>query len=210
MATCRDCFHCNPCHEMWLIAVSQEDDFFERNNAETCEDFVNGADVVEAVRCKDYKYGDVNIISKAKDGRIMTKYELQQLPKLKNEAKFISDRIKQMENALKEGKADILGLPLSGLSEENIRKYENKLVELKEQYSIKLKECFDTIDRLNEFIESIPDEELRIIFSLKYITNMSWDDITWYLGYTGDGSTARKKQDRYLAEINNKSVEGGV
>lgn len=47
MATCRDCFHCNACHEMWLIAVSQEDDFFERNDAETCEDFVNTADVEE-------------------------------------------------------------------------------------------------------------------------------------------------------------------
>ena len=156
---------------------------------------------------KIYGKYEIRPLTDVNEGRVMTKHELKQLPKLKNEAKFISDRIKQIENALEEGKADILGLPLSGLSDENIRKYENKLVELKEQYSIKLKECFDTIDRLNEFIESIPDEELQIIFSLKYITNMSWDDISWYLGYAGDGSTTRKKHDRYLAEINNKSVE---
>ena len=47
MATCRDCYHCRACHEMYLVAVAQEDDFFERHDAETCEDFVNTADVVE-------------------------------------------------------------------------------------------------------------------------------------------------------------------
>lgn len=43
--TCKDCIHCRACHEMWLIAVSQEDDFFERNDADTCEDFKNEADL---------------------------------------------------------------------------------------------------------------------------------------------------------------------
>jgi uncharacterized OB-fold protein len=37
---------------MWLLVVSQEDDFFERNDAETCEDFKNKADYVEV------KYGN--------------------------------------------------------------------------------------------------------------------------------------------------------
>ena len=47
MASCKDCFHCRACHEMYLIAVAQEDDFFERNDADTCEDFINTADVAE-------------------------------------------------------------------------------------------------------------------------------------------------------------------
>jgi hypothetical protein len=32
---------------MYLLAVAQEDDFFERHDAETCEDFKNEADFVE-------------------------------------------------------------------------------------------------------------------------------------------------------------------
>ena len=56
MSTCKDCAHCRACHEMWLIAVSSEDDFFERNDAETCEDFINEADFAEVVRCKNCKY----------------------------------------------------------------------------------------------------------------------------------------------------------
>ena len=45
--TCNDCIHCSACHEMYLIAVSFEDDFFEVNDAETCEDFKNEADYAE-------------------------------------------------------------------------------------------------------------------------------------------------------------------
>lgn len=44
MVTCKDCIHCRACHEMYLLAVSQEDDFFERHDAETCEDFESEAD----------------------------------------------------------------------------------------------------------------------------------------------------------------------
>ena len=47
MVTCKDCIHCRACHEMYLIAVSQEDDFFERNDAETCEDFKHKYSLVE-------------------------------------------------------------------------------------------------------------------------------------------------------------------
>ena len=56
MATCRNCFHCRACHEMYLVAVAQEDDFFERHDAEACEDFVNTDDVVEIpCKCEDCK-----------------------------------------------------------------------------------------------------------------------------------------------------------
>lgn len=63
MATCRDCFHCNACHEMWLISVSQEDDFFEKNDADTCEDFINKADVAEVKHGEWIEDGEYQICS---------------------------------------------------------------------------------------------------------------------------------------------------
>ena len=51
--TCKDCISCRACHEMYLLAVSQEDDFFERHDAETCEDFKNEADYIERVNLLD-------------------------------------------------------------------------------------------------------------------------------------------------------------
>ncbi len=134
----------------------------------------------------------------------MTRYELKELSRLNAEASLIQQRIEEIETALKAQKIFISGLPVAGLFGENIREYEHELKRLKKRYSEKLKKCFDTMDRLNDFIESIPDSELRTIFSLRYINNMAWQALAWHLGFDGDGSTERKKHDRYLREINKK------
>ena len=69
MASCKDCFHCRACHEMYLIAVAQEDDFFERNDADTCEDFINTADVAEVKHGEwyvtEYEYLNCSICGEA-------------------------------------------------------------------------------------------------------------------------------------------------
>ena len=134
----------------------------------------------------------------------MTRHELKELSRLNAEASLIQKRIDEIETALKSQKIVITGLPLPGLFGENIRQYEHQLEELKERYSKKLSECFSTLDKLNDFIESIPDSEMRMIFSLRYINNLPWQALTWHLGYDGDGSTERKKHDRYLARLNKK------
>lgn len=134
----------------------------------------------------------------------MTRNELKELSRLNAEAALLQKRIDEIETALKSQKVFITGLPLPGLFGESIREYEHQLVSLKKRYSKKLGECFDTLDKLNDFIESIPDSELRMIFSLRYINNLPWQALTWHLGYDGDGSTERKKHDRYLLEINKK------
>ena len=48
---------------MWLISVSQEDDFFEKNDADTCEDFINKADVAEVKHGEWIEDGEYQICS---------------------------------------------------------------------------------------------------------------------------------------------------
>ena len=134
----------------------------------------------------------------------MTRNELKELSKLNAEAKLISDRIEELE-ALSNSTATALGgLPCSKVFLESASNFSDRIKKLKDRYNRKLKECFDTMDKLNDFIESIPDSELRMIFSLRYINNMPWQALAWHLGFDGDGSTERKKHDRYLIEINKK------
>lgn len=66
MATCNDCFHWGACKNMIQLCNCKV--FEVSEGAEECEHFTPTADVVEIVRCEKCKYGDVNIISKAKDG----------------------------------------------------------------------------------------------------------------------------------------------
>lgn len=87
MATCKECFHCSACHEMYLLAVSQEDDFFERHDAETCEDFIDEADVVEVK--KRYHEGDVCIYPCYSDGSSKSRAVVQ-ITKILSEEKGIA------------------------------------------------------------------------------------------------------------------------
>ena len=70
---CRDCIHCRACHEMYLLVVSQEDDFFERHDAETCEDFKNKADFVNVWKIKEKiidLYNDKSVLKMDKIDRL--------------------------------------------------------------------------------------------------------------------------------------------
>lgn len=51
---------------------------------------------------------------------------------------------------------------------------------------------------LNEFINNIADSEIRRIFRYRYIEGLKWFQIAGRLNVCGDGSTERKKHDRFL------------
>ena len=51
---------------------------------------------------------------------------------------------------------------------------------------------------LNEFINNIADSETRRIFRNRYIEGLKWFQIASRLKVCGDGSTERKKHDRFL------------
>lgn len=56
-------------------------------------------------------------------------------------------------------------------------------------------------DRIEAFIDGIPDSVTRRIFRMRYIdgdVRPSWQWIAFKIGVSGDGSTERKKVDRYL------------
>lgn len=52
--------------------------------------------------------------------------------------------------------------------------------------------------KLNEFINNIADSETRRIFRYRYIEGLKWFQIASRLKVCGDGSTERKKHDRFL------------
>ncbi len=54
---------------------------------------------------------------------------------------------------------------------------------------------------IERFIQSIPDSVTRRIFTYRYMDGTvrpSWQWIAFKMGVSGDGSTERKKVDRYL------------
>jgi DNA-directed RNA polymerase specialized sigma subunit len=78
------------------------------------------------------------------------------------------------------------------------RAYEKKVRALKRKLKRRLDELMDKLDEINEYISTIPDSEIRLILSLRYINGLSWQQIAAHMGMEGDGSTERKKHDRFL------------
>lgn len=84
--------------------------------------------------------------------------------------------------------------------------YKNMLLSLKNKEDIKilkleiekkLEMCFQEYRRLNNFIDSIDDSEMRLIVSLRYINNLTWQQVAFHIGYS-DESVPRKRFDRFL------------
>jgi len=138
----------------------------------------------------------------------MTKEELSQLRHIVKEIELLKKEIEKMENSPEDYIAcDVVSgsnpkwpyeprrFHVEGITLPN---YEKRLKKLKKRLQRRIDELMEKREELEEYISTIDDSELRIIFALRYINGLTWREIAAHLGVAGDGSTERKKHDRYL------------
>ena len=128
----------------------------------------------------------------------MTKKELSQLYYLKREIKEQQKRINELEAAATSCSSKIDGLPSGTGISDKIGKYAVQIADLKSLLDLNLKKCFYELNRLNHYIQSVEDSQMRMILTLRYINGLTWRQIAKSLGVIGDGSTERKKLNRFL------------
>ena len=128
----------------------------------------------------------------------MTKAELEQLRFLKSEIRLLEEEIYTMklpmtidsvtgsdsEFPYTKHKITIRGIDTSKLEKMNMR-----LVK-------KVAELVKEMDKLNTYIDSIVDSEIRQIMIMRYRNGCTWRQIGFKLGY--DQSTVRKKHDIFI------------
>lgn len=128
----------------------------------------------------------------------MTKKELSQLYYLKKEIKEQQRRLSELEALATSCTAKITGLPNGNGISDKIANYATEIADLKSLLDLNLKKCFYELNRLDRFISSVNDSEMRIILTLRYSQGLSWQQIAQNMGVLGDGSTERKKHNRFL------------
>ena len=128
----------------------------------------------------------------------MTKKELSQLYYLKREIKEQQKRIKELEAAATSCSSKIDGLPSGEGINDKIGNYAVQIADLKSLLDLNLKKCFYEFNRLNRYIQSVEDSQMRMILTLRYVNGLTWRQIAKSMGVAGDGSTERKKHDRIL------------
>lgn len=113
---------------------------------------------------------------------------------LKKEISQIADQIKEL--TLYSG-TNFSGIPSgSNNASSPIERYVMKKEKLVERLNKKTDELFTELQRIEEYIESIEDAEIRVIARKRFLENKDWQDIALELYM--DRTTASRKIKKYL------------
>ena len=130
----------------------------------------------------------------------MTKERLSQLSWLKLEIEELSGRVRRIESALSGRAARIDGMSWLGSARNFAGDMAPQLCDLKDQLVGLRNTAMAQYTDLQTFIAEIGDSQTRLIFTLRYVDNLSWHQVAWRLGGNTSDSV-RMIHNRYLAKL---------
>lgn len=129
----------------------------------------------------------------------MTKKELSQLYYLKKEIKEQQRRLAELEETATNCSAQITGLPSGRGISDKTGNYAAQIADLKVLLDSNLKKCFDELNRLNRYIQSVDDSQMRTILRLRYVKGFTWQRIAFEIG-EHDEQYPRRKHNAFLKQ----------
>ena len=131
----------------------------------------------------------------------MTKKELSQLYHLNKEIKQYKKRLTELETIVSKITAgELSDMPKGTTEKDKISKYVAEIADIKKLMELNMEKCIYEANRLNRFISSLPDSEIRQILTLRYIKCMTWQRIAFEIGGY-DESYPRIKHNRFLRKF---------
>lgn len=127
----------------------------------------------------------------------MTKKELSQFYYLKREIKEQQRRIAELETPAINCSTEITELPTGKGISDKIGNYAAQIADLKALLDLNLKKCFYELNRIDRFIQSVEDSQIRIILTLRYIQGLSWQKIAYAIG-KHDEQYPRRKHNNFI------------
>lgn len=127
----------------------------------------------------------------------MTKKELSQFYYLKREIKEQQRRIAELETPAINCSTEITELPTGKGISDKIGNYAAQIADLKALLDLNLKKCFYELNRIDRFIQSVEDSQIRIILTLRYIQGLSWQKIAYAIG-EHDEQYPRRKHNNFI------------
>lgn len=130
----------------------------------------------------------------------MNKADLQQLYWLRIEIEELSMRIRKLESALTGGISKLNGMPRAPGISDRIGEFVPEIVRLREMARSRLAEAVEELEKLEEFIGSIEDAQIRTVFRLRYVNCLSWQQVAVRLGGNTSDSV-RMMHNRFLQRL---------
>lgn len=136
----------------------------------------------------------------------MTKKELSQLYYINREIEQIQARLTELECLATSATQKITGMPSGSGVSDMVGRYAAEIADLKALLDLNLKKCFYELNRLNRYIQSVEDAQMRMILSLRYINGLSWEQVAASISSCISGESIRKAHDRFLVKNQKLSV----
>lgn len=130
----------------------------------------------------------------------MNKRELSQLYYLNREIEEQQRRLQELEALATSCTSHITGMPKTQGVVDRLAGYVAEIADLRSLIDLNIKKCFFELNRLNRYISSVDDAQMRLILSLRYINGLSWVQVAVSIGGGNTADGVRKAHDRFLAE----------
>jgi len=128
----------------------------------------------------------------------LTKKDLSQLFCLNREIEQMQKRLQELESEATCCTPQITGMPHASGVSDKIGKYAAEIADLKGLLDLNLRKCFYELNRLNRYINSIDDAEMRMILTFRYINGLPWEQVAACISPYASGDSVRKAHDRFL------------
>lgn len=134
----------------------------------------------------------------------MTNEELLQLKYLKSEIRILKEQIENINfNIVTDSvKASSRFFPytehnvlITGIDYDG---YNNKLNRLQRKLNRRVEDLLDLVEDMNDYISNIDDSLVRQVLTLRYINNLSWNQVACHIGGNNTADSVRKVAERYL------------
>ena len=128
----------------------------------------------------------------------MEERELNELRHLKKEIRYQIERVRRLEEKATSITQIIGGIPACKGITDRVAEYAPQIAHLKTLIQNNIKWCLHHQYKIEVFIESIEESEIRQIFRLRYLEGKTWKQIAFAMTGAGDGSTQYKQHKEYL------------
>lgn len=129
----------------------------------------------------------------------MTLNELSQLYYLNREIKLDQQRLQELEEKCSPGSPMLDGMPRSfGMRNNKVERLAVEIADLRAIIAAKQIQCIHERQRLERYISTIPDSLTRMVFTLRFISGLSWLQVALRIGGNNTEDSVKKTCYRYL------------
>jgi hypothetical protein len=135
----------------------------------------------------------------------MTKRELSQLYWLNREIEEQQRRIDELESFTSSCVTRITGMPHGRQFVDKLGEYAAEIADLRELLEYNLKRCIIELNRLNHYISTVEDCQMRMILSLRYVNGLEWGQVAYSIGSGYSAKSIQMMVKRFLEKPGNNS-----